>query len=685
MSIQVSSGYLTTNIRLGNKHLLRKLWMKTSKCALSTHADPSTTIHVDYPGFAFHVNKVDSKSDARTCTIVTPHGNIETPNFIFCATKAAMKAVTTQQLRAENTQIMLSNTYHLMLQPGADIIEQLGGLQKMTGWNGPMLTDSGGYQIFSMGYGSVSNEIKGKRNAQQTLGKEQSLIEINEEGAKFRSYVDGSVHTLTPESSIQIQRKLGADIILVLDECTPFHVEKQYTKDSMLRSHRWAVRSLKEFARTQTAAPHKPPQALYGIIQGGIYPEYRKDSVSFANNNPFFGIAIGGSLGEHKERMYSIVKYTCELLKQSPDTYKQRPIHLLGIGGIRDIFHGVRQGIDTFDCVHPSRLGRHGGALVLKHYWDEDDMTLANVTSSTSAADQADGNMIHNHHIAPTMLEAITNKCEKLHARLHGQEMTYRQQLNITQMKLEILGSFDQSQDLSELQITRTREELQYLQLKMQEIDAHYEQLGYLAAFLHEQIRCYQRQLPTMAMTSSMRDHVAPNASSSNSNSSSSGGGKSSKSNKKGPITIHDIIARSSFANNTKPIPALWEQKVIDTKSPYHRYVKQLLNAMPQFQRIQQSSTSVPSSSGTSASNGTITNSIGGTSMHKRAFKQGSNKRYIREHMNLHAASMRFDTRPIDSTCSCYTCRNFSRGYLHHLFKAEESIGGTLVRLLSII
>ncbi|RYH04789.1 tRNA-guanine transglycosylase [archaeon] len=219
---------------------------------------------VDYPGFNFEITKISSTSKARIAVLTTPHGIVETPNFVFCATKAAMKAMTPQQLRDAGSQICLSNTYHLMLTPGAATIERLGGLQHMTGWRGPMMTDSGGYQIFSMGHGSVSTEIKGKRNT-QAMGWNQSLISISEEGAKFRSYIDGSVHTLTPEGCMDIQRALGADIILVLDECTPFNVDKTYTEASMHRSHRWAERSLSRFVQMKE---HKQ-QALYGIVQGG--------------------------------------------------------------------------------------------------------------------------------------------------------------------------------------------------------------------------------------------------------------------------------------------------------------------------------------------------------------------------------------------------------------------------------
>ena len=220
--------------------------------------------NVNYENFSFELIKTDKASRARIGTLKTPHGNVETPNFVFCATKAAMKALSPDQLRAAGSQIMLSNTYHLMLTPGSELVEQMGGLQKFTNWRGPMLTDSGGYQIFSMGFGSVSSEIKGKRDT-VAMGWNQTLINIDEEGATFRSYVDGSIHYLTPEKSINIQRQLGADLIVVLDECTPFNVDKQYTADSMRRSHRWALRSLKEFVRGNTGK-----QALYGIIQGAF-------------------------------------------------------------------------------------------------------------------------------------------------------------------------------------------------------------------------------------------------------------------------------------------------------------------------------------------------------------------------------------------------------------------------------
>lgn len=286
---------------------------------------------------------------ARRGRLVTPHGILETPAFIFCATKAAMKSVTPKQLESEQTQVILANTYHLSLQPGSEVVGRQGGLHRFMGWSGPMLTDSGGFQIFSLGHGSVAEEIKGRRYHQRP----QTLIKINEEGATFRSYVDGTTHHLTPERSIDIQRQLRADLIVVLDECTPFHVDKDYTQRSMEMSHRWALRSLEQHKRYDDGK-----QALYGIIQGGVYSDLRAKSCDFVNENPFFGHAIGGSLGAEKSQMYDVVGMCTEKLDVL------RPIHLLGIGGIQDIFTGVSLGVDTFDCVHPTRLARHGGALV---------------------------------------------------------------------------------------------------------------------------------------------------------------------------------------------------------------------------------------------------------------------------------------------------------------------------------
>jgi queuine tRNA-ribosyltransferase len=287
--------------------------------------------------------------------INTPRGTVDTPNFIFCGTKATVKGVTVDQLRSVNTSIILSNTYHLMLQPGADVIAALGGLHQFCGWDGPMLTDSGGYQIFAMGHGSVAEEIKGNRSKPKDAKATppRSLLRVSDEGAVFRAHTDGRHITLTPEESIAIQRKLGADLIVQLDECTPFHVDRDYTERSMHLSHRWGDRSLAAFIDGNDGR-----QALYAVVQGGVYPDLRKQSGAYTASRPFFGTCIGGSLGASKEQMYEVISFTIPYI--APD----RPVHLLGIGGVDDIFAGVAMGIDTFDCVSPTRIARHGWAIV---------------------------------------------------------------------------------------------------------------------------------------------------------------------------------------------------------------------------------------------------------------------------------------------------------------------------------
>lgn len=302
------------------------------------------------PAFSFTITDRLPGTRARCGELRTPHGTVTTPNFIFCGTRGAIKGVPVEMVRQAGADIILSNTYHLFLQPGHETVRALGGLQRMTGWNGPMLTDSGGFQIFSLGHGGVANEIKGRRH----LASNKSLLKITEEGATFRAYTDGRYRLLTPEISIEVQEALGADLILVLDECTPFHVDYAYTKASMERSHRWALRSLERFRQGDTGR-----QALYGIVQGGVYPDLREASGSFVAQQPFFGQAVGGSLGGDKAQMHEVVAMSCAHLDPN------RPTHLLGIGGISDVWTNVLEGIDTFDCVHPTRLARHGGALVV--------------------------------------------------------------------------------------------------------------------------------------------------------------------------------------------------------------------------------------------------------------------------------------------------------------------------------
>ncbi len=303
-----------------------------------------------YPNFSFDIKHRDRKTRARVGELKTPHGTIETPNYIFCGTKATVKNLSPAQLHEAKTDIILSNTYHLMLQPGADLIEKMGGLHKFMNWNGPMLTDSGGFQVFSLGEGTMANEIKGKNSKGHD---NRNLSAITEEGCVFKSYVDGKTIKLTPESAMDIQRKLGADLLMQFDECTPYHVDKDYTARSMEMSVRWGDRCLDEFVRGDNGA-----QALYGIVQGGVYDDLRKFSAEYTKDRPFFGTAIGGCLGGTDEEMHRVVASSV------PHIHEDRPVHFLGIGRIRDVFRFVRLGIDTFDCVIPTRLARHGSAYV---------------------------------------------------------------------------------------------------------------------------------------------------------------------------------------------------------------------------------------------------------------------------------------------------------------------------------
>ena len=332
--------------------------------------------------FSFDVLHHNPTARARIGRISTPHGTLETPNFIFCGTKAAMKACAPDTLRELGVDIILANTYHLMIQPGSELVQKMGGLHNFMQWHGPMLTDSGGYQIFAMGHGSISAEIKRKN----ITGRRKTLSQITEEGALFHSYTDGRELFLTPEKSIQIQHELGPDLIVMLDECTPFHVDKDYTARSMRMTHRWGDRCLAEFARSDNGT-----QQLYGIIQGGVYQDLRREAASYTASRDFFGTAIGGCLGDTKDSVIEIASWAMDYV--APD----RPVHLLGIGGIEEIIRGVALGIDTFDCVSPTRMARHGWALapfephgrinIRNARYREDstplDDTLGNTASST--------------------------------------------------------------------------------------------------------------------------------------------------------------------------------------------------------------------------------------------------------------------------------------------------------------
>jgi len=304
----------------------------------------------------FTVRVRDRGSRARAGTLHLAHGEVATPAFVPLATRGAVKTLEPRDVAGLGYEMVLGNTFHLMLAPGPELIAELGGLHEMMRWPAPIITDSGGFQVFSMGHGGVADEIKGRRGPQASADSSGSILAVEEQGVRFRSYLDGGERFLGPETSMAVQAALSSDIALVLDECTPFHVTRDYTARSMERTHRWLTRCLDWHEREGPAG-----QRVYGIVQGGIEPDLRAASTQEVAASRCDGIAIGGSLGQDKPQMRAVVDWTtAELERVAPS----RPRHLLGIGEIDDLIEGVRRGIDTFDCAMPTRLGRHGMALV---------------------------------------------------------------------------------------------------------------------------------------------------------------------------------------------------------------------------------------------------------------------------------------------------------------------------------
>ncbi len=309
----------------------------------------------------FEFELLAQDGQARAGRLITPHGVIETPSFIPVGTLASVKALSTKDLLKIGTQVIIANTYHLHLQPGEDLIAQMGGLHRFMGWDGPLMTDSGGFQIFSHGAGreedvgkiALPSPEQEDRGGHFSAKKRRRLVEVDEDGVEFISYLDGSRHRFTAERVIEIEQKLGADIILVLDECTsPLH-DYRYTKAAMDRTHRWAVRALDFFQKSS-----RGDQAIFGIVQGGTYQDLRRESALFISGLGFDGYAIGGALGKSKREFYQVLEWTAPFLPE------HKPRHLLGIGEIEDIFEIIERGIDLFDCVTPTRMARTGTLLV---------------------------------------------------------------------------------------------------------------------------------------------------------------------------------------------------------------------------------------------------------------------------------------------------------------------------------
>jgi len=280
----------------------------------------------------FILQHTDSNSSARTGLITTDHGNIETPIFMPVGTVASVKAVHFHELKEDiKAQIILGNTYHLYLRPGLDVLEQAGGLHKFNGWDKPILTDSGGYQVFSL---SANRKLK-------------------EEGAHFRSHIDGSKHLFTPENVVDIQRIIGADIMMAFDECPPGDAPYDYAKKSLALTHQWLKRGVKRFDETEGKYGYS--QAFFPIVQGCVYPDLRIQSAEFVASLEREGNAIGGlAVGEPTHKMYEMIEVVNEILP------KDKPRYLMGVGTPQNILEAIDRGVDMFDCVMPTRNGRNG-------------------------------------------------------------------------------------------------------------------------------------------------------------------------------------------------------------------------------------------------------------------------------------------------------------------------------------
>ncbi|MHB0988232.1 MAG: tRNA guanosine(34) transglycosylase Tgt [Bellilinea sp.] len=275
----------------------------------------------------FQFNRIAQDKRARAGVFTTPHGDLLTPVFAPVGTQATVKAVSPDQLRATGASLVLSNTYHLYLRPGADLVAEMGGLHRFMQWDGPMLTDSGGFQVFSLA----------------------DMRKIDADGVTFKSHIDGSTHRFTPEKAVQIQEDLGADIIMAFDECAPPY-DREYNQRAVARTHAWAERC--------HTAQSRHDQALFGIVQGGIFPDLREQSAEFISALDFPGHAIGGlSVGETKTEMHAMIEVVDAVLPED------KPRYLMGVGTPEDLINGIRRGIDIFDCVLPTRLARHQAAM----------------------------------------------------------------------------------------------------------------------------------------------------------------------------------------------------------------------------------------------------------------------------------------------------------------------------------
>ena len=333
----------------------------------------------------FRVEHRDPGSKARAGSLITDHGLVHTPFFMPVGTAGAVKALHIKDLRDEiRAEIMLSNTYHLYLRPGANIVSGAGGLHKFNGWDKPILTDSGGFQIYSLSH----------------------IRKITDEGVVFQSHIDGSRHKFTPESAIDIQRSLGADIIMAFDECTPWPCEYEYAKKSLKRTHKWLDRCLIHFDETE--CPHGYTQALFPIVQGSTFEDLRVESAEYLSSKEAAGYAIGGlSVGEPAKLMYSITGLVCDILPQ------EKPRYLMGVGTPANILECISLGIDMFDCVIPTRNGRNGmlftreGIINIKNEKWKDDFSPVEASGEVFSDTRYSKAFLRHLFISGEMLAAM--------------------------------------------------------------------------------------------------------------------------------------------------------------------------------------------------------------------------------------------------------------------------------------
>ena len=304
---------------------------------------------------SFKILKKSKRTKARLGLLKTKHGVIETPCLVPVATQAVVKTLTSEEVKETKSQILICNTYHLHLKPGEDLIRKAGGLHQFMNWPGPLMTDSGGFQVFSLGFGKdygIGKILKEKNTGEIEYGQQPKLLKITQDGVYFRSFLDGKKIFLGPKESIKIQEKLGADIIFAFDECTSPIANYRYTKKSLERTHKWAIQCLKAKSTKRKA------QSLFGIVQGGRFKDLRVESARFIGNLPFDGFGIGGEFGDDKKKMLAMLNWVIRELPHG------KPRHLLGIGYLEDIPKIIERGVDLFDCNVPTHYARRGIAFV---------------------------------------------------------------------------------------------------------------------------------------------------------------------------------------------------------------------------------------------------------------------------------------------------------------------------------